>query len=123
MKELRTLIIDDEWLIRLELRRMLQSMPNIRIVGEAATVAEAAQLAESASPDLVFLDLQLGDGSGADFLNLAQGTFSLIFVTAFECNLPKVTNHPTLACLAKPINKDKLFAVLQTLQKGEGVQV
>ena len=36
---------------------------------------------------------------------------------------PKVTNHPTLACLAKPINKDKLFAVLQTLQKGEGVQV
>jgi two-component system LytT family response regulator len=123
MIELRTLIIDDEWLIRLELKRMLQPMENIRIVGEAATVEEATRLAEAQKPDLVFLDLQLGDGSGLDFLKQAQGHFSLIFITAFESKLPQVCNHPTLACLAKPINKDKLFTVLHTLLKGEGVQV
>ncbi|HNW60413.1 MAG TPA: response regulator [bacterium] len=123
MKEFRTLIIDDEWLIRLELRRMLQPMANIRIIGEAATVAEAVQLAEAQPPDLVFLDLQLGDGSGLDFLSRVQAPFALIFVTAFECNLPEVLNHPPLACLAKPINREKLFAVLQSLQKSEGVRV
>ncbi len=123
MKELRTLIIDDEWLIRLELRRMLQPLTHIRIVGEAATVAEAVQLAETQHPDLVFLDLQLGDGSGLDFLNQSQAAFSLIFITAFECTLPKLLPHPPLACLAKPINKEKLFAVLHALQKGEGVRV
>lgn len=123
MKELRTLIIDDEWLIRLELKRMLQSMKNIRVVGEASTVSEAAQLAENQHPDLVFLDLQLGDGTGIDFLSQAQAKFSLIFITAFECNLPKETKQRALACLTKPINKEKLFAVLQTLLKGEGVHV
>lgn len=115
MNVLRTLIIDDEWLIRLELRRLLQADDRVRIVGEAATVAEAVDLAAAQQPDLVFLDLQLGDGSGADFLNQAQAGFAVIFVTAFECHLPPVTRHQALACLSKPINKEKLYSVLQTL--------
>jgi two-component system, LytTR family, response regulator len=123
MQELRTLIIDDEWLIRLELKRMLQPMTHIQVIGEAATIAEAVRLAEAFKPDLVFLDLQLGDGSGLEFLDRVQQDFSLIFITAFECDLTGVHNHPPLACLSKPINRDKLFSVLQTLSKGKGVQV
>jgi len=123
MKVLRALIIDDEWLIRLELKQMLQALKSIRIVGEAATVAEAIHLTTTQKPDLVFLDLQLGDGSADEFLSQVKDKFSVIFVTAFESDLPKVMKYPALACLSKPINKEKLFSVLKALSKVEGVQV
>ncbi len=123
MKEIKTLIVDDEWLIRSELKRMLQPLAQVRIVGEASTIAEAASLTEAFHPDLVFLDLQLGDGLGTEFLNRAKQKFALIYITAFECDLTPVKHHPALACLSKPINKEKLYSVMRTLTNGEGVHV
>ena len=56
---IRTLLVDDERLARAELRRLLSVHPQIEIVGEAASAAQARELLDSLSVDLVFLDIQM----------------------------------------------------------------
>jgi two-component system, LytTR family, response regulator len=65
---LRVLIVDDERLARQALRRLLASHPEVDIVGEAESVADALQVIAQTEPRLVFLDIELGSGDGFDVL-------------------------------------------------------
>ena len=116
MNRLRTLIIDDEWLIRSELKTMLVQYPNIDVIGEATNVNEAVKLCEALKPDLVFLDIHIPGGSGFDFLNRVNGDFKLVFITAFDQYLSKARKFHALGYLMKPINKDKLLKIIQKLK-------
>lgn len=60
----RVLICDDHLVVRAGLRQILQDEPGIEIVGEAATAAEVVDLARATEPDVIVMDLSLGDGSG-----------------------------------------------------------
>jgi two-component system response regulator DevR len=60
------LLVDDHELVRAGLRTLLAGVPNINIVGEAASVAEAVRQAERLRPQVVLMDLRLPDGSGID---------------------------------------------------------
>ena len=80
MKKFKTMIIEDEWLIRSELKSMLNQYPNIEIVGEAANISEAIKLYNEQKPDVVFLDIQLPGGSGFDLLKRLNGNFKIIFI-------------------------------------------
>lgn len=60
------LVVDDHPLVRDGLRFLAESRPEIEIVGEAATVAEAVDAATRLRPDVAVLDIELGDGSGLD---------------------------------------------------------
>ena len=59
-QSIRVLIIDDHGIVRAGLRMLLESQPGITVVGEAATCAEALELATRAQPDVIVLDLDLG---------------------------------------------------------------
>jgi two-component system, NarL family, response regulator DevR len=60
----RILLVDDSPLIRLGLRAALEDVPQVTIVGEAATAAEGVAAAEKLKPDIVLLDLRLPDKPG-----------------------------------------------------------
>ncbi|MGB8649204.1 MAG: response regulator transcription factor [Mycobacteriales bacterium] len=60
------LLVDDHELIRQGLRRAFEREDDITVSGEAATVAEALELVESLSPDVVVLDVRLPDGDGLE---------------------------------------------------------
>ena len=115
MNPIKTLIIDDEWLIRTELKDMLMQYPNINVIGEAANITDAIKLHNDLKPDLVFLDIQLPGGSGFDFLVRVNGSFKLVFITAFDQNLIEVKNHRVIDYLMTPINKKKLSKIIQKL--------
>lgn len=115
MNRLKTLIIDDEWLIRSELKTMLDQYPNIDVIGEAANVMEAIKLYEAMKPDLVFLDIHMPRGSGFDFLDQVNGDFKLVFITAFDQYLDEAKKYQAIDYLMKPISKDKLLKVIQKL--------
>lgn len=115
MNRIKTLIIDDEWLIRSELKTMLVQYPNIDVIGEAANVMEAVNLCEAMKPDLVFLDIQLPGGSGFDFLARVNGSFKLVFITAFDQFLNEAKQYRAIDYLMKPISKDKLSRVIRKL--------
>jgi two-component system LytT family response regulator len=113
--QLRTLIIDDEWLIRLELRHMLSQYPNVDIVGEAANLTEAVQAVKETKPDLVFLDIQMPGGSGFDFLEQVEGNFKIVFVTAYMQHFPRAKQFQAIDYLVKPISQERLARVIQEL--------
>jgi len=115
MKLFRTLLIDDEWLIRLELRRMLKPYANINVVGEAANLAEAVEASKELKPDLIFLDIQMPGGSGFDFLEQVEGDFKIIFMTAYTQHFVKAGKYNPVDYLIKPIRQERLARAMQAL--------
>ncbi|HRG56440.1 MAG TPA: response regulator, partial [Lacunisphaera sp.] len=75
----KAILIDDEPLARLELRRLLQAHPQVGIAGEAGTLADARDLLSRAGYDLVFLDIQLRGGSGFDLLDSVLPGAQIVF--------------------------------------------
>jgi len=87
MKSLSILIADDHPLFRKGLRSLLETMPDITIVGEAKSGQEAVQMAMANQPDLVLMDLQMPDGSGLAAtreLNRKSPNIRVLVVTLFE---------------------------------------
>jgi DNA-binding NarL/FixJ family response regulator len=68
IQAIRILIIDDHALIRQALRMLLESQPGIRVVGEGAGPEDALLAATREQPDIILLDLDLGDANGLDLL-------------------------------------------------------
>lgn len=64
MDIIRLLLVDDHKVVRLGLRGLLGAEPDIEIVGEAATAAEAIQMAGRHQPTLVLMDIRLPDQNG-----------------------------------------------------------
>ncbi|WP_370589064.1 response regulator [Pseudonocardia sp. C8] len=58
----RVLVVDDHPVVRAGLRALLTGVAGLEVVGEAGTAAEALQQASTRHPDVVLMDLQLGDG-------------------------------------------------------------
>lgn len=65
-RRIRVLIVDDSELVRLGLRTLLGSYPDIEIIGEVESAAEATLAIASLRPQLVLLDLRLPDGDGCE---------------------------------------------------------
>ena len=81
---IKTLIVDDERLARAELKRLLSVHPNIQIVGEAASAAEARELLETEAVELVFLDIQMPEVSGLELAASLSSSLQFVFCTAFN---------------------------------------
>jgi two-component system, NarL family, response regulator DevR len=62
----RVLICDDHEVVREGLRTLLAGRPDIRVVAEAGTVADAIESAARETPDVVIMDVRLPDGSGVE---------------------------------------------------------
>ena len=112
---MRALIIDDERLARDELRRLLQEHPHIDIIGEAASVQEGLQQIERLSPELIFLDVQMPDGSGFDLLTLLEQPPKVIFTTAYDKYAIRAFDVSALDYLLKPVDPPRLAQAVQKL--------
>ncbi|WP_221030508.1 LytR/AlgR family response regulator transcription factor [Actomonas aquatica] len=110
---LRTLLIDDEPLARLELRRLLKTHPQIEIVGEAGTLNAARALLADTPFDLVFLDIQLRGGSGFDLLDRIPPHAHIVFVTAYDRYAVRAFEVNALDYLLKPVTSARLASSLQ----------
>jgi DNA-binding NarL/FixJ family response regulator len=63
---IRVLLVDDHALVRAGIRSLLGSMPNVEVVGEAASGEEAIALAQSAGPHVVLMDIAMKGLSGLE---------------------------------------------------------
>jgi len=81
MQPLKTLIDDDEWPVRAELKTMLAGHPEIAVAGEAANVVQAIPLIQDASPEVIFLDIQMPGASGFDLLDQIDVSARIIFIS------------------------------------------
>ncbi|AWI25582.1 LytR/AlgR family response regulator transcription factor [Flavobacterium pallidum] len=107
---MKTIIIEDETqAISALLSEIYRHCPQLEIAGTAGTVEEGIALIKNASPELVFLDIQLADGLGFSILEASKAhAFKVIFTTAFSQYAIKAIKFSALDYLLKPINGDEL---------------
>ena len=112
---LRIVLADDERPARRFLRNLLESFPEVSVVGEAATGNEALALIEQASPHLVLLDLHMPELGGLDTARLlTQEAPPLIaFVTAHDEFAVEAFELNAVDYLLKPVERDRLAETLQ----------
>jgi two-component system LytT family response regulator len=110
---LRALVVEDEPLARVRLRELLEPVPWLQWVGEAATVGAAQEALERLRPDLVFLDVQLPGGSGLDVLRGAEPETAVIFTTAYDRFAVTAFEMGALDYLLKPFGADRFARALE----------
>ena len=100
---LKTLIVDDLQSARDNIKEDLSDFNDkVKIIGEADGVMSAAKFLAKNEVDLVFLDIQMKDGSGFDLLEmLAEIKFKVIFTTAYSQYAIKAIRMAALDYLMK----------------------
>jgi two-component system LytT family response regulator len=114
---IRALVVDDERLAREELRRLLAVHPEVRVVGEAAGVDEAARLIEREQPDVVFLDVQMPGETGFDLFERAAVGARVVFVTAHDAHAIRAFDVNALDYLLKPVAPERLAETVARLRR------
>jgi len=109
---MKTLIVDDERLARLELRRLLAQHPEVEIVGEARSGEEALTLVPQLAPELLFLDIQMPGMTGFEMLERMDDLPQVIFTTAYDAYAIQAFEVNALDYLLKPIAPERLAAAL-----------
>jgi two-component system LytT family response regulator len=109
------LLIDDERLARRRLRSLLASHPEIRVVGEAASVRDAKEAVRSLKPDVVFLDVQMPGASGFALLEDRGAEFQTVFVTAYDEFAAAAFDASATDYLLKPVVPARLDACVGKL--------
>lgn len=107
---MKALIIDDEKRTRQMIAKMVESMElGIECYPIGESVQSGLKAIEEIHPDLVFLDIQMPDGTGFDLLNsLEERNFEVIFITAFEEYAVKAIKFSALDYILKPVDADEL---------------
>ena len=99
------IIIDDESDARLNIRTFTEQFcPEINFIGEAESVRNAVPLIDSLKPQLLFLDIQLGDGTGFEILENVKHQSKVIFTTAYDQYAIKAFKVKAIDYILKPIN-------------------
>lgn len=111
---IKALIIDDEKNAREALKGLLLSQKHeIEIAGEADGYKTGIELINHHKPQLVFLDIQMPDGSGFRLLeSFIDPDFQVIFTTAFDQYAIKAIRYSALDYLLKPIDPIELKAAV-----------
>lgn len=117
----RALLIDDIENSRITLRHDLeQYCPQIQVVGEADGVKTALEKIHTLKPDVVFLDIQMGDGTGFDLLTqLKEIHFQIIFTTALDSYGIMAIKFSALDYLLKPVDPDELVKAVEKLEQNK----
>lgn len=112
---LRLAIVDDEAPARANLRAALGTLPvQVEVIGEAHDVASAIDLLERFRPDVVLLDIWLGDGTGFDVMEkLSHHGTRVIFITAFDNYAVRAFKSGAIHYLLKPVVRAELQDALE----------
>jgi len=107
---MRAVIIDDEINSQEVLALALeQFIEGISVVGRASSVKTGVAIIDELKPQLVFLDIELPDGTGFDILEkINNKNVNVIFITAFDNFALKAYRYAAVDYLMKPISIDEL---------------
>jgi two-component system LytT family response regulator len=119
MKEITAVLIEDNSLaLELLTKDITTKHKEIRILGTATSVVEAAKLLRKTEPDILFLDIILGDGTGFDILEIYPHlTSKIIFVTASDGHAIKAFKFAAIDYILKPYSDADLTNAIEKASK------
>ncbi len=117
MTKLKAIIVDDERLARVNLKKLLFPHPEIEVAGEANSSDSAFDLIDMYNPQLIFLDIQLSGETGFDLLERIDNSIKIVFVTAYDEYAIQAFEVNAIDYLLKPINpqRTKVATILKNL--------
>jgi two-component system LytT family response regulator len=120
IKRLRTVIIDDEPNAVDFINSIISEYcPDLEVAGKAHNITEGKRVIDENKPDLVFLDVEMPNGTGFDLLtSYPDKDFDVVFITAFNHYAIKAIKFSAVDYVLKPINITEFIdAVNRVIQK------
>jgi two-component system LytT family response regulator len=113
------IIVDDEALARERMRGLLAEHADVEITSEFASAAAARDFLERQHPDVVFLDVQLGDRSGLGIANMAAAgeTPMVVFTTAYSEYAVQAFESRAIDYIVKPVEPARLREALDRVRQ------
>jgi two-component system, LytTR family, response regulator len=114
-KTLKTVIIDDEPdAVAFISSIITEYCPDLEITGKAHNARTGIDLIREVKPDLVFLDVEMPNGTGFDLLSqFPEKNFDVVFITAFNHYAIKAIKFSAVDYILKPININELIESVQ----------
>jgi len=118
MKGVTAVIADDEENLRLGIAKLLEQLwPELSLAGEADNGTEALALIQSASPDIVFLDIQMPAMTGIEVARRVSGFCRVVFITAYDQYAVQAFESEAVDYLLKPVTPERLMKTISRLKK------
>ena len=123
----RVVLVDDHPVVRAGLRALIEGQEGLDVVGEASDAGSAERLVAAQDPDVVLMDLDLGDGPGgaeatARLRALAPPPHVLVLTTFdTEADILRALEAGAVGYLLKDAPPDRLFAGIRSAARGETV--
>jgi two-component system response regulator DevR len=126
MNRVRVLLVDDHQVVRLGVRALLEAEPDLEVVSEAGTVAEALRQVERLLPDVVVLDIRLPDSSGVDACSRIRRSWPAIQVLmltsyADEALVVEAIAAGAAGYVLKQVGTDDLARAIRAVAQGDAV--
>jgi two-component system LytT family response regulator len=116
---MRTLIVDDEPPARERLKRLLDDIEGVALIGEAEDGAQAVEMIERERPDLVLLDIQMPGLDGFGVVEALDDPPPLVFVTAYDQYAIRAFEVSALDYLLKPFSRERLEKAIRRAQEAQ----
>ncbi|PBI94667.1 Transcriptional regulatory protein LiaR [Rhodococcus erythropolis] len=127
MTTIRVFLVDDHLVVRAGLRALLDTQPDVEVVGEASSGEEAAAAIQSASPDLVMMDLDMGTGMhGAEAIKRLRNDGLDVPVLVFttydtDADVVRAVDAGAIGYLLKDSTPDEIFGAVRGAVAGRSV--
>ena len=115
--KLRCAIVDDEFLARKYLKDYVSKLPNLELVGEYNYPLKAMDVIKSGEVDLLFLDIQMPDITGLEFLKTMDRIPHVILTTAYEEYALQGYELNVVDYLLKPFSFERFLKAVNKVQE------
>lgn len=107
--KIKCIIVDDEFPARILLKEFIEKVPNLELVGNFKSGLEALPVIQNGGIDLMFLDIQMPDITGINFLKMLTHKPLVVFTTAYSEYAIESYQLDVLDYLLKPFSFDRFM--------------
>ena len=123
-KSIRILLVDDHYMVRIGLASSLGDEPDLKVVGQAESIADALIQFRQLLPDVTLLDLQLPDGDGSTAIGLIRKECPAARIVVLSVNETEEDIHRAIAAgaagyLPKSIAPESMLAAIRRVHQGD----